>query len=335
MTDEYLDEVDELRRQLRTAQRALAREKMRTDELSELVINHSRSAVAERWSPKRVPAPPRDRRRRPEEAALWVLADWQGAKKTASYNSEVMRARVLAYTKHAAAETELRRSSRKIEHCTISFGGDMVEGFWNFAAQPSEIDQGLFGQFVTVSRLLVDVVAAALSTYRTVAVVSEWGNHGRLGNRNDGVPRPDNLDRMCYELARQLLADEPRLDWQDCPADIQRLEIGNYRALVLHGDELGRASAASPAIVQWANRQRSGAYPWDFRDVYIHHWHTHYELAMANGQGTVYGTGSPESDNTYASVGLAVTGVPSQRLSFVDPAAGRVVATSKVYLDAA
>ena len=41
-------------------------------------------------------------------------------------------------------------------------------------------------------------------------------------------------------VERALLADEPRVTWNDCPEDIQRIEIGHYRALLIHGDEFGR-----------------------------------------------------------------------------------------------
>ena len=64
------------------------------------------------------------------------------------------------------------------------------------------------------------------------------------------------------------LEGEPRLTWQECPEDIQRLEIGNYRALVIHGDEVGRNGFASPStIANWVVRQKSGAYPWAFREL--------------------------------------------------------------------
>ncbi len=100
------------------------------------------------------------------------------------------------------------------------------------------------------------------------------------------------------------------------------------------GDEVGRNGFASPmAIVQHANRWRSGAYPWEFRDVYIGHYHTHAEWPMANGQGSVYQTGSTESDNRYAGVMLAASATPSQRLHFVDPDKGRVTAAYKIWLD--
>ena len=63
-----------------------------------------------------------------------------------------------------------------------------------------------------------------------------------------------------------------RTTWDDCPEDIQRIEIGNYRALLIHGDEIGRNGFASRnTIVQHCNRWRAGAYPWEFRDVYVGH----------------------------------------------------------------
>ena len=95
-----------------------------------------------------------------------------------------------------------------------------------------------------------------------------------------------------------------------------------------------RNGFASPSgIVQHVNRWRSGAYDWDFRDVYIGHYHTHAEWPMANGQGSVYQTGSTESDNRYAGVMLAASATPSQRLHFIDPTQGRVTAAYKIWLD--
>jgi hypothetical protein len=102
----------------------------------------------------------------------------------------------------------------------------------------------------------------------------------------------------------------------------------------MHGDEVGRNGFASPAtIVSYVTRQQSGAYPWEFRDVYIGHYHTHAEWALPNGLGSVYQTGSTESENRYASVMLAATATPSQRLHFIDPDKGRVTAAYKVWLD--
>jgi hypothetical protein len=245
-----------------------------------------------------------------------------------------MRKRVLEFADKAIKITDIQRADHPVRECFILFGGDMVEGLFNFPTQAFEVDATLFEQYVNVSRLCVDVVRVALANYEKVTVVPEWGNHGRIGSKRDNVPRSDNFDRMCYELAKQLLAGEKRLTWQDCPEDIQRVEIGNYRALLIHGDEVGRNGFASPgAIVGHVSRWLSGSYPWQFRDCYIGHYHTHNEWALPNGLGSVYQTGSTESDNRYAGVMLAASATPSQRLHFVDPIQGRVTAGYKVWLD--
>lgn len=326
-------ELEELRQANLRLQRQLIRTKAKTDDLVDAVYRAARDAMIVQGPVTPVPAPARDGRKR-EEVALWHMTDWQGAKQTTTYNSDVMRTRVMRFCTKAEKITAIQRADHPVRRCHILFGGDMVEGLFNFATQPFEIDATIFGQYVAVSRLLVDVVRYAARIYEHVTVVAEWGNHGRIGSMRSAVPRSDNFDRMCYELARQILADEPRVDWQDCPEDIQRVEIGEYRALLIHGDEIGRNGYSSPmTIVNHVNRWRSGAYPWPFRDVYVGHYHTHNEWALANGEGSVYQTGSTESDNRYAGVMLASTSIPSQRLHFVDPKKGRVTASYKVWLD--
>lgn len=326
--------VKELRLALARSQKQLAKARERTDELVEAVISASKDATLAVGEIPSIPEPKKDKRVKKGEVALWHLTDWQGAKKTVSYNSEIMRKRVMDFASKAIHITDIQRADHPVKECVIMFGGDMIEGLFNFPTQSWEVDASLFTQYTNVSRLIVDVVRFALSHYEKVEVISEWGNHGRIGSKRDNVPRSDNFDRMCYELARQLLEGEKRLKWQDSPNDIQRVEIGNYRALLIHGDEVGRNGFASPAaIVQHVNRWRSGAYDWEFRDVYIGHYHTHAEWAMANGQGSVYQTGSTESDNRYAGVMLAASATPSQRLHFIDPVKGRVTAGYKVWLD--
>jgi hypothetical protein len=328
------DDVKELRQAMMRLQKQLKQSKERNEDL---VFTTKQAAYDAMLTMGKIPAVPEvtvDKRKGKAEVALWHMTDWQGAKRTTSYNSEIMRQRVLDFAEKAVRITDIQRADHPVKEVTIAFGGDMVEGLFNFPSQAFEIDSTLFEQYVNVSRLVVDVVRFALANYEKVTVVPEWGNHGRIGSKRDNVPRSDNFDRMCYELARQLLAGEKRLTWQECPEDIQRIEIGNYRALLIHGDEVGRNGFASPgAIVQHANKWRSGSYPWEFRDVYIGHYHTHAEWAMANGQGSVYQTGSTESDNRYAGVMLAASATPSQRLHFIDPVKGRVTAAYKIWLD--
>ena len=307
--------------------------KSRSEDLVEAALEGARDAALSLGPIGPTPLPTFDKRPHDKEVALWHMTDWQGAKVTTSYNSDVMEERVMRFCEKAALITNIQRADHPIKKCVIAFGGDMGEGLFNFPSQVFEIDATIFGQFVRVSRLIVQVVQYALSVYDEVEVVAEWGNHGRIGSKRDAVPRSDNFDRMIYELSRQLLASEPRLKWEDCPEDIQRIEVGNYRALLIHGDEIGRNGFASPmTIVGHANRWKSGAYPWDFRDVYVGHYHTHAEWPMANGLGSVFQTGSTESDNRYARETMAASAVPTQRLHFIDLERGRVSAQYKIYV---
>lgn len=326
------DELIELRQALVRTQRQLARAKETTDHLVDATIQACHDAILAQQSYSIPKKPKKDHRPNPEHA-LWHLTDWQGAKLTSSYNSKVMRERVERFCRKAEKITYIQRAHHPVQDLTIMYGGDMIEGLFNFPSQPYEIDASLFEQYVTVARLIADVSIFALEHFRNVHVVPEWGNHGRLGSKRAVVPKSDNADRMTYELARSLVTSD-RLTWQDCPEDIQRVEIGKYRALLIHGDEVGRSGFASPmTLVRHADRWASGAYPWKFRDVYIGHYHTHAEWAMANGVGAVYQTGSTESDNRYARDTMAASAIPSQRIHFIDPKEGRVTSQYKVYVD--
>lgn len=326
----------ELRATNRRLMQQLDKAKAKTEELVEAVYRAARDSISS--DPLRVtPRPPVDRRRRRAEVALWHLTDWQGRKRTVSYNGEVMRRRVLLFTDKAEEITAIQRENHPVNDCAILFGGDMVEGLFNFPNQVHEVDATLFLQWRSVSALLVETVKRSLAIYPGITtVVAEWGNHGRIGAKRDAVPTSDNFDRMCYETARMALANEPRLRWDDCPEDIQQVEIGNYRALLLHGDETGRNGFVSPTtFLSYLNKLKAGGFGWAFRDAYSGHYHTHHEMPLPDGHGVWYQTGSTESDNRYARNGLGTAAAPSQRLHFIDPEKGRVTAQYKIWLDAA
>ena len=336
-----LSEFDEaesvlgLRKANERLQRQLRDAKDRNERLVEAVHQGAYDAFLSLGPMKPVPVPDKDRRQGKPEVALWHLTDWQGAKVTPSYNSEVMKKRVALFVKKAHTITDIQRKDHPVREVVILLGGDMIEGVQIFPGQAFEIDQTIFGQSATVTRLLIDVVRSALAVYDKVTVVGEWGNHGRIGTKRGEYPRSDNFDRMIYAQARMMLEAESRLTWEDGPEDIQRVEIGNYRALLIHGDEIGRGGFASPpTILAWVTRQQAGAYDWPFLDCYVGHFHRPQEWTLPGRGGRVYWTGSTESDNRYARDTMAAASVPSQRLHFVDPRRGRVTAQySTVWLD--
>ena len=325
--------LDALRAALNNAQKQLAAAKIRNDQLVTATQQGAYEAMLALGKVPPVLAPKKDARKSRAEVALIHSTDWQGAKVTTSYNSEIMRQRVLQFADKIVHLTNLQREHHPVKECVVMFGGDMVEGLFNYPAQLWQIDSSLFGQFTTVSRLMVDFVRIMLANFEKVTVVAEWGNHGRIGGKRAEVPKNDNVDRMCYEFARTILADEKRLTWNDCPEDIQEVQVGSYRALLMHGDELGRSGFASPAAwIAGANRWKAGAHDYDFHDIYLGHYHRHAQEPIQKSYN-IYWTGSTESDNRYARDSMAASGMPSQRLHFIDPEKGRVTAQYQVWLD--
>lgn len=330
---EINEQVNELEKALLHTQKQLAQAKNRNDDFVAAIHTGAYEAMLALGKVPEVIAPNKDKRKAKVEVALVHSTDWQGAKVTTSYNSEVMRKRVMQFAEKIVALTELQRAHHPVRKCVVMFGGDMIEGLFNYPAQLWQIDASLFTQFSTVSRLLEDFVRYLLANFEEVEVVAEWGNHGRIGGKRAEVPKNDNVDRMCYEFARKMLGNEKRLTWEDCPEDIQEISIGNYRALLMHGDELGRSGFASPAAwIAGANRWKAGAHDYDFHDIYLGHYHRHAQEPIQKNYN-IYWTGSIESDNRYARDSMAVSGMPSQRLHFVDPERGRITAQYQVWLD--
>lgn len=329
-----LTEAEELRKANAELQRQLRRAKAKTDQLVEAAFQGAKAAMLSQGPVPPVPKPSTTRRKGKPEVALWHMTDWQGAKLTQTYNKDVMLQRVLRFCDKAQRLTDIQRADHPVKGGVIMFGGDMLEGLFNFPSQPFEIDATLFEQYELVSDAMAQVVRRALGTYEKVHVVCEWGNHGRVGSKRAAVPRSDNFDRMIQRLAQEMLRGEKRLTWQASADDTQNVQIGNYRALLFHGDEVGRNGFASPmTIVAHVTRWQAGAHPWAFTDAYYGHYHTHNEWALPNGLGAVYQTGSPESDNRYAGVNMASSARPSQRLHFVEPEKGRVTDQYRVALD--
>lgn len=327
----YEAEILELRKAMLNLQGKLIKAKSKHEELARVVGEAAYEAVIGLGGIGNVTPPKLDKRKAREVVCLWHLTDWQGGKRTTTYNSDVMVERVNEFVVKAHKLVEDYRKARPVKECVILFTGDMVEGLWNFQTQPYEVDSSAFTMYVNVSKLIVETVQKALGIFEKVTVVCEYGNHGRIGRKGE-VPKENNIDLMCYELARQLLKDEKRLTWQQSPEDWQPVVIGNYRAIALHGDEIGRHGFASPAaIVAHIQRWQSGSLGFDFKDAYLGHYHTFQQWHLAN-TGSVYQTGSTESDNRYAQISLASTAQPSQRMHIIDPVKGLVISEHKIIL---
>jgi hypothetical protein len=327
-------EIDELQRLLKKAQGEAARNKRRTDDLVNAVYQAAYEAARASGRGTAVKRPAADKRRKKHEVALVHATDWQLGKKTSSYSIQIADKRLQQFTDKVIQLTEIQRADHPVDECVLMLGGDMVEGGGNvFPSQVWEIEAHLFEQLFETARLIERMVRTLQANFaKPLRVVCEWGNHGRLGRYGDGTYAGDNADRMAYRIAEDRCKDLD-ITWQHSDAWYQQFAIGNYKVLLVHGDEIKSFGGNVPAfgIMRKMNAWASGVIP-EFTDGYLGHFHQNISMTLANG-GRCWVTGSIESDSEYAREFVAATGRPSQRLHFVDPERGQVSAEYVVWLD--
>lgn len=324
-------EVEDLRAAAARLARSLERERIRTDALVGAVFQAAKDAALIAGRPK-TPKPKRDTRRKDEEVALVHTTDWQAGKVNDTFDLDVLHRRIMQLADKVVRITDIQRADHPVKSCVVMPGGDMVEGVNIFPGQAWEINAGLYEQLFRAARILEEFLVVMLANFEQVDVWDIFGNHGRIGRRGD-VPRMDNIDRMLYGIVADRFSDEPRLVWHPAEGWHQHVTIGNYTALLVHGDQVKSFGGNLPAygILRKVNAWAAGVLP-PFSDAWIGHFHTPQILNGADGR-KVYMTGSPESGNEFAREFVAATGPPSQTLAFVDPDKGRVTSYYDIELD--
>lgn len=326
-------ELSEVRAALRRAHAKLSKRDDDREEYREALYQAAFDAAVAVGTPGPIPRPePRDRRKSPE-AALLHLTDWQLGKHSDSYNSDVCEQRVETVIRKTAKLAEIQRADHPVRDCHVMFGGDLVENVTIFPGQVHEIDSGAYDQVFRAAGLVERVVSGLLEAFESVTVWEVYGNHGRIGRKGD-VSRADNLDRFVCRIARDRLGKQTRLTWNVPDSWYALVEIGAYRALLVHGDQIRSFGGNLPAygVMRKATAWKAGGVPVRFTDVYLGHMHQPMTLQMPDG-GLIRMTPSTESGSAYASEFVGSLGRPGQRLAFVDPRKGRVTADYLVWLD--
>jgi len=285
-----------------------------------------------------IPAPRPPKAPGETEVALAVLSDWQLAKRTSTYNSDVCEERIERLAERIVRLTQIQRADHAVDDLHVHVLGDIVEGELIFPGQAHQIDASLYRQ-VTLDgpRILGNFLRRMLANFERVHVTAVIGNHGALGGRARQDYNPEtNADRMLYRIVQQILAGEERLTWNipDGPGESTWYavnEIGKYRTLLLHGDQF-RGTSGLPwyGIQKKAGGWALGAIDEIFDDIDFGHFHQPTRLTL--NRVTARCNGSTESDNGYAREQLAAVGQPSQGLRFVHPSKGMVTAEYTVWL---
>lgn len=273
------------------------------------------------------------------ETAVAVLSDWQLAKTTPSYTSDICEQRIALYGDKVIQLADIQRADHPVKHLRVWLLGDLIEGELIFPGQAHRIDASLYRQ-VTVDgpRILGDFLRRMLMNFETVHVTAVIGNHGQIGgpSRRDMEPE-SNGDRMLYRIVEQIVRDD-RLTWVIPDGRGERSwyavdQIGNFSSLLLHGDQIRGGFAGFPwyGLAKKIWGWKAGAISEQFDHVALGHWHT--PISTVLNHTVVWVNGSTESDNTYAQEQLAAAGRPCQWLLFVNPDRGRVTAEYRVWLD--
>lgn len=182
------------------------------------------------------------------------------------------------------------------------------------------IDASLYRQLFDGAALLAEVVRTIASAVERVRVVGVIGNHGALGGPVRREMHPEsNADAMLYNIAR-LSTHDPRIEWPETLVAGERAWVATDTVLgrtwlLFHGDQVKGGSFGLPyygfqkRLLGWYTSK--GAYDYAASG----HWHVPSRLVF--NTVTHWGSGSPESANTYAQEYLASGGQrPSQWLLF-------------------
>jgi hypothetical protein len=310
----------DIQQALTRALRQLEQAKATKAELVEAVYRAARDAAMGMTVPP-VPKPERDRRTASPEVAICLLADWQLGKVTPAYNSDMAVERVTRYAEKVVRLIDLQRTHHPVREARIYLLGDLIEGEEIFAGQAHRIDASLYSQVFRTAEALANVVRRIASSVERVTVKGVIGNHGALGGPIRRSYHPEtNADAIVYNVARMMLAPEPRVEWAETFTAGERAwyatdEVLGKRWFLAHMDQIKSASFGIPwygfhkRLLGWA----TSVVPFDYAAG--GHWHVPVRFNV--NAITYWGAGSTESGNTYAQEYLASGGQePSQWLLF-------------------
>lgn len=321
--DEYSAEqrIAELEDASRRLQRQLAKAKAKSADLVAAVYEAAHDAALVMGVPSPVAAPKKDKRKGGETALLHMTDTHVGAV-TPSFNTEIAGNRIRETVAKTIALSEIQRADHPVEECVLMLGGDHIEQTGQFPNQAWAVDGSTFKQIFDAAGLVQEAILTLLANFQKVRVYSVPGNHGRVG-RGKGRQSLDyesatNWDSILYQIVRDQLQDQNRLEWSYSGEWYQIVEIGEYRALLHHGDTIRGFGGNIPAygILRKHLSWSAGVMP-EFRDAYLGHFHIPMTLPLTNGEGRVFVTPSLVSDSAYAKEWVGSTSIPAQRLHFI------------------
>jgi len=325
MTDEFqlISDYEELKSAHARTLRTLSKREAATAELVAAVYQAAKDAALGMKIPA-VPTPKPDKRKGKRELALVQLSDWQLGKQSADYDIDVAAKRIGLLAEKIKRVVEIQRKDHAVDEVIILLTGDLVESDGNiFPGQAFEVQSGgLYVQIFRGAEILAQFVRAMAALFPKVRVYGAIGNHGRLGRYGDHSPE-SNGDAILYNIARQLVASEKRVEWKESLTVGGRhwydtFELPNGKlGMITHGDQF-RGGLGMPwyGVAKKASGWQLSVARFDY--LWFGHWHQPARLVLADGKITTWCSPSLESSNRFAQEVVGASGEPGQWLQFFD-----------------
>lgn len=322
---------------LKKENRRLNRMQRQQSGLTATVVEAVRSVLEDMPPPKLPPRPRASRKARVEQAVLH-MSDWQIGSLTEDFDTSIARERLNdCLIPKVRTLVEARRSTAKLDVCTVILGGDMVDGSGMRANHAWEVDSTVLEQALySCPRMMADLVLAMMDLFPTVKVDCVRGNHGRSGPKSDPNPKTVNWDTAACRAAELMLKDlidGERLSFHVEVENFYRiLEIGQTKLLSVHGDQF-RGSGGFAGIPLYGISKKMAHWSqslaeWDV----LMFGHFHSPTYGNFGTKQWYMNGTLQTGSPYALEELGMSSRPAQRLLIFDEDRGPI-ADHVIWLD--
>jgi hypothetical protein len=158
---------------------------------------------------------------------------------TGCYNWQIMHQEAQTLAEKVILWRDLLRPRHDIDGLYIAMPGDIVEGEGMRPNQGQFLDKIVVDQTFGVVEMLTKLILFFLGEFRFVRIYATWGNHGRVGHRNDTAQRT-NWDYVVERMIAQRLSGQKRA-WvgvSDSYAMIYELPHAPGPWLLWHGDNV-------------------------------------------------------------------------------------------------
>jgi len=205
------------------------------------------------------------------------------------YDSKEFTNRLKVYMSQLNDALHSIAASRDIVSVSISFLGDMVEGFGIFRGQQNFLDKKISDQVFDMGDIMAELVMWLAERVPKVYAHCVSGNHGRMSK--DHHPN-DNFDNMAYKIMQRRVENQENVNvYIYDKVGVYRIpEASNFTWLISHGEEVpfnsGRpANSATKKADNYKAITNVGV-------NYVCFGHLHKEASVSIPYGKVYINGS-------------------------------------------